>query len=148
VKGIPIWQPFASLVACGAKEIETRHWSAPPSLVGERIAIYATRRKSELGLCRFEPFSDFIPDLSALPLGAIVATAVLRKSVEMTEASIREIAARNPAEIEFGHYAPGRFAWHLSDVEAIEPVPFVWPHRGPAKYVHVPDNLITAGGPT
>lgn len=139
MKAIPLWQPFAQLVVCGAKKIETRHWCAPPALIGERIAIYATRRKSELHLCREEPFSTFVPDLSVLPLGAIVGTAIITKSVEMTNATISEL---DEPELSFGWYVPGRFAWHLDAVEPIEAIPFVWPHRGPAKWVHVPDRVL------
>ena len=55
---LPIWQPWASLVAVGAKRVETRHWAAP-NLIGQRIAIYATKKKkSELHLVRSSPFAD------------------------------------------------------------------------------------------
>jgi hypothetical protein len=44
VKALPLWQPWASLVALvGAKRVETRHWPAPPRLIGQRIAIHATK---------------------------------------------------------------------------------------------------------
>jgi len=146
VKAIPLWQPYASLIALGAKTIETRHWPAPASLVGERIAIYATKRTTELRACARAPFTNFVNPLE-LPLGAIVATAILRKSIEMTDDSIHELAERDPVEIAFGHYAPGRWAWHLSDVEALDPaVPFTWPVRGPAKYVNVPAGLALRAG--
>lgn len=52
---LPIWQPWASLVAVGAKRVETRHWAAPPNLIGQRIAIYATKRKSELPIASKSP---------------------------------------------------------------------------------------------
>ena len=38
---LTLWQPWASLIAIGAKSIETRSWPAPAGLVGERIAIHA-----------------------------------------------------------------------------------------------------------
>ena len=43
MKALTIWQPWASLIAEGAKTIETRSWSAPASLIGQRIAIHAAK---------------------------------------------------------------------------------------------------------
>lgn len=145
MKAIPLWQPWASLVACGAKRVETRHWPAPAALVGQRIAIYATKRETELWICMREPFSAYVPDPDSLPRAAIVATVVLDRSVQMTEESIAELAEHKPEEHAFGNYTPGRFAWVLRDVEALaEPVPFAWPFKGPAKYFDVPDELLPA----
>lgn len=44
MKALTLWQPWASLIACEAKEAETRSWPAPASLVGCRIAIHAAAR--------------------------------------------------------------------------------------------------------
>ena len=43
MKAISLWQPWASLIACEAKRIETRSWKPPQSLIGERIAIHAAQ---------------------------------------------------------------------------------------------------------
>lgn len=48
MKAVSLWQPWASLIACGAKTIETRSWPAPRTVVGQRIAIHAAKRTSEL----------------------------------------------------------------------------------------------------
>jgi len=45
VIAITLWQPYAGLIACGHKTVETRSWAPPPSLIGERIAIHAAKRK-------------------------------------------------------------------------------------------------------
>ena len=42
---ISLWQPYASLIACGAKPFETRHWAAPARFIGQRVAIHAAARK-------------------------------------------------------------------------------------------------------
>ena len=41
MKALTLHQPWASLIACGAKRIETRSWPPPKSLIGKRIAIHA-----------------------------------------------------------------------------------------------------------
>jgi hypothetical protein len=134
MKVLPIWQPWASLVAVGAKRVETRHWAAPPDLIGQRIAIYATKKKSELALVRSSPFADrLISELGRLdgnlPLGAIVATAVLDRCSEMTLRSILAL--------------PGRFAWVLRDVDHLtEAVPFAW-SVGPRPFDDVATELVT-----
>lgn len=44
MKAISLWQPWASLIACGAKPFETRHWAPPRELIGQRIAIHAAKK--------------------------------------------------------------------------------------------------------
>jgi len=44
MKAISLWQPWASLIACGAKPYETRHWSPPRELIGQTIAIHAAKK--------------------------------------------------------------------------------------------------------
>jgi hypothetical protein len=44
VKAISLWQPWASLIACGAKPFETRHWAPPQGLIGQTIAIHAAKK--------------------------------------------------------------------------------------------------------
>lgn len=138
MKTISLWQPWATLIAVGAKRIETRHWAAPASLVGERIGIHAAKTKAHLNICDESPFSNHIENAQELPLGAVVATAVLVRCREMTEQAIRELEARLPDEAEFGLYEPGRYAWVLRDVLALEPVAF----RGSQGFFDVPDELL------
>lgn len=44
MKAISLWQPWASLIACGAKPYETRHWAPPRELIGQTIAIHAAKK--------------------------------------------------------------------------------------------------------
>ena len=41
---ISLYQPWASLIACGAKIYETRHWAPPRELIGATIAIHAAKK--------------------------------------------------------------------------------------------------------
>lgn len=143
MKALPLWQPWASLVALGAKRVETRGY--PPSRLGlhagQRIAIHATKRESELWLCDYDYFCDFVPDPDALPLGALIATCTLARAAEITEASAAELLERNPQEHAFGYYVPGRWAWVLADVVAL-PAPVYF--RGSQGAFDVPDDLLAA----
>ena len=47
MKALTIWQPWASLIAYGAKPFEFRKWPAPSRLVGKRIAIHAGKRAAK-----------------------------------------------------------------------------------------------------
>jgi hypothetical protein len=44
MKAISLWQPWASLIACGAKPYETRSWAPPRKLIGQTIAIHAAKK--------------------------------------------------------------------------------------------------------
>jgi hypothetical protein len=44
MKAISLWQPYASLIACGAKPFETRDWAPPRELIGQTIAIHAAKK--------------------------------------------------------------------------------------------------------
>lgn len=45
MKAITVWEPWASLIAIGAKPYEFRSWDAPRWIIGQRIAIHAGARK-------------------------------------------------------------------------------------------------------
>lgn len=117
------------------------HDPHPDWLVGQRIAIYATKRTSELPSCGSELFCQYVPDARSLPLAAVVATCMLDRCSEMTADGIAALAEEQPHEHAFGIYKIGRFAWVLRDVERVE-VPFTWPKQGPAKFIDVPDDLL------
>jgi hypothetical protein len=139
VKAIALWQPWASLIAVGAKRVETRYWPAPRGLVGQRIAIHAAKTNRELATCLERPFLYYLPEPSALPLGAIVATAELYSCSVMTPEHVARVEAGSPDEFAFGWWASGRFAWELRRVRRLdEPVPFV----GRQGVFEVPDGLI------
>jgi hypothetical protein len=133
MKAISLTQPWASLIAIGAKTIETRSW---PTRYRGPIAIHAARSFPAWARdgCWDEPFRsvltnaglvDFGGDatlshhavgrFSRLPLGAVVSVAVLvgvRPAEEVRDAI-------PPREQRFGDYSDDRFAWELRDVLAL-----------------------------
>ena len=139
MKALPLWQPWAQLVALGAKRVETRHWPAPHWLIGQRIAIHATKTKDHLWICSTAPFSTYVRVPELLPLGAVIATAVLDRCGEITEESAAELEDRSAHEFAFGNYEPGRFAWVLRDVKPVTPP---LPFRGSQGIFDVPDHLL------
>lgn len=44
MKAISLWQPWATLIACGDKPYETRDWPPPRELIGQTIAIHAAKK--------------------------------------------------------------------------------------------------------
>lgn len=136
MKALSLTQPWATLVAIGAKRIETRSWH---TTYRGRLAIHAAKGLGSVGghsglidLCLRPPFAAallaggkgrIVPG-DDLPLGAIVATAnlVLVEDSRHAEGTLRRYGA--PHERAFGDYSPGRYLWVLRDVRALpEPIP-------------------------
>ena len=128
MKAITILQPWASLIACGHKQIETRIW---PTKYRGPIAIHAGKKDPRSWL---HPCSDYDFVCTAedalngalfyeLPRGAVIAIAEL-VDCRPTESFIFGGTLRDISENEiiFGDYTPGRYAWILANVRRIEPV--------------------------
>jgi hypothetical protein len=147
MKAITVLQPYASLIAVGAKQYETRSWSA--SYRGP-IAIHAGKKPSN-GLFPLPVIFALVRTfgksalevLDTAPLGAVVAVAE-RKGCHRTirthtcdpdtgepsaiiHAELKDAAFDwriDGDELLFGDFSPGRFAWELTDVKMLkEPVP-------------------------
>src|SRR6185437_11126448 len=86
---LSLWQPWATLVAIGAKRIETRHWHTH---YRGPLAIHAAKRKDKdsLALCLSQPF---LSALAAggydtpfeLPFGLMIATCRLDQCLPIHE---------------------------------------------------------------
>jgi hypothetical protein len=145
VRAISLWQPWASLIAVGAKRIETRSWAT--SYRGP-LAIHAAKKwdREQKRIAVTEPFRsalarvhdiESLPGLDSvsLPLGKIVAVCRLVSCAAIrTDADIP-----GHPEALFGDYTPGRFAWHLTNVFRLDqPIPFT----GAQGFFNVPDALL------
>lgn len=125
MKAICLWQPWATLVAIGAKRVETRGWKT--NYTGE-LAIVATALTP--------PFARdlacsgiFASALKAggvgptpLPTGCVVGVVELHAYLT-TESCREQIDDRERA---FGDYSPGRYGWLLRNARAL-------PHPLPCK---------------
>lgn len=136
MKVISLWQPWATLVAWGLKEYETRHWWT--SYRGP-LVIHAAKRKmtrddqalwSHLHLLA----PEIMQQIDDIPYGAIVAIANLNDCRMMVQ-SLREstdfereckfsIEAQTELERLVGNWQPGRYAWQLGQVQGLaNPIP-------------------------
>jgi activating signal cointegrator 1 len=122
---LSVLQPWASLVAIGAKRYETRSWRTD---YRGPIAIHASKKldRQARDFCSNAIVAAAyrragVTDPSKqLPRGAVVATAQL-VAVYRTE-DLR--AHLSEEELTFGFYGNGRFAWELFDVVALSsPIP-------------------------
>jgi hypothetical protein len=147
MKALTLTQPWATLIAVGAKTIETRSWGT-----GYRgpLAIHAAKGFGELkdraglqAICARPAFYQAligaveaglltVPAVDSLPRGAIVAVAELVsvwKAHLIPDVLTLEWGTRDgtwrmtPQERAFGDYRAGRWAWLLANVRRLpEPV--------------------------
>lgn len=110
MKAISLHQPWATLVALGEKQYETRSWK--PSYRG-LLAIHAAKQFNEIqqGLCLQSPFSGSLREAGyrvphSLPLGGILCVVRLVDVVPTGQVPDK-LSAK---ELAFGNYGPGRFA--------------------------------------
>ncbi|QDR79817.1 ASCH domain-containing protein [Sporomusa termitida] len=137
MKAITILEPWASLIACGAKQIETRNWSTK---YRGRIAIHAGKETKRafysLPIITALGVSCVSEHWLNIRLGSVIAitnlvdclqvrgTSSLKICNEQRVAAILENNMRVMGnELEFGDYTHGRYAWILANVRRIEPVP-------------------------
>ena len=139
MKAITVWQPWASLIAIGAKPYEFRKWAAPKACVGQRIAIHAGARAVKptevraliIGLrsksaerhgLKVEPALDLLERLllsrQVLPLSHVVCTVRLgqprRADLLASELGI-DLANDSDRSAAFN------FAWPMLAVEPLMP---------------------------
>lgn len=120
IKAISIWQPWASLIAVGAKKFETRSWAT--SYRGPLLICAAKSRK---GLVAFDDpvfagvAKTFLPDGFSLSMGHAVAVADLTDCLSTFNYQIDWIGK----EATFGDFTIGRYAWKLENIRAISPFP-------------------------
>lgn len=161
MKAISLWQPWASAIAVGAKQIETRGWETK---YRGPIAIHAAKRKVVDELIHFSCCWNWCGALrplglkmggnaglgKILPFGAIVAVCDLTDCRPTDSFTLSELMSRRLPEGEtldiyswnewqMGDFSLGRFGWVLSNIRPLsEPIPFV----GRQSIFDVPDEMI------
>lgn len=132
MKALTLTQPWATLVAIGAKRIETRSWRTP---YRGSLAIHAAKGfpKWAKETCS-EP--EFARELGSdrLPLGVVIATCRLISCIPTRELQQNRVIEvdylagcddflLDDRERTFGDYSPGRWAWLLADIQRCDPIP-------------------------
>ncbi len=134
MKAITIKQPWATLIPRGLKEFETRSWATKHR---GAIAIHAGKTIDKEAFNEPVIYSTLmkigIRSPIDLPTGVVIATANLMECHKITSDYYSMYEQKNAGtdkghliegdEWWFGNYEEGRYAWQLSDVQAIEPVP-------------------------
>ena len=130
MKAITIKQPWATLIALGLKKFETRSWRTK---YRGPLAIHAGKSVDKEACEEMwikEVLAEHgITSWKQLPIGVVLATTELKEcyAVEMNFCNdavcLKEGPTLNGLEVKFGYYDEGRYAWLLSDVQVIEPVP-------------------------
>ena len=126
MKVLTLTQPWAQLVALGAKRIETRNWYTK---YRGPLAIHAAKGfpLEAQYLCHREPFRSALSAYERLPIGKIIAVV---KLVDVFSTNL-DFRSRYKVgflltEIEraFGDYSPNRFGWILADARLLKnPIP-------------------------
>lgn len=126
LKAITLTMPWASLVAIGAKIYETRSW--PTSHRGP-LAVHAAKgwTRHDRNLCDAEPFARVLhaAGLSTAKVNALrghllaVVDVLACAPITGYELPVRPLIGEwpDPAEheLDFGGYAPDRYAWATSN---------------------------------
>ncbi|WP_368653744.1 ASCH domain-containing protein [Ornithinibacillus sp. 4-3] len=149
MKAITIKQPWATLIAIGAKKFETRSWQTK---YRGPIAIHAGKT-IDIDACHDKSIIEALNKVGIfltndLPTGAIIAIAELKKCWSIvhhpgTDVDIAKtiqvggelnVPRKHPdfhkyivpteEEVDFGDWTPGRYAWELDNVQKLNiPVP-------------------------
>ncbi|MEK4518784.1 ASCH domain-containing protein [Paenibacillus sp. FSL H8-0122] len=123
MKCLTIRQPWATLIALGEKQIETRTWRTAHR--GE-LAIHAGMQVNK-AICRTEPYQSLLArygyTADNLPTGKIIAVSRIADCCEVTP-ELAQQGWPGGNEYVFGNYAEGRYAWKLEEVvPLVHPIP-------------------------
>ncbi len=119
MKAISLWQPWATAMASGVKQIETRSW--PTSHLGD-LVICSSKRKPSCEECGDD---ETYKAALLLPYGCVVCVVEVYDCWQ-TERIINLRQPISQAERDLGDYAPGRFGWLTRNCRQLKtPVPVV-----------------------
>ena len=137
ILAISLWQPWAHLIAIGAKRFETRSWS---TRFRGMMAIHAGQKWSQrmARQCYEAPFhdalkaggiifrpgnADWLQWVDGLAFGAVIAVADLVEVWPIEQLGTQAVEDSLPADLiiglqerAFGDFTPGRYAWQYENV--------------------------------
>lgn len=128
MKALTIRQPWATLIALGEKQFETRSWQTK---FRGQIAIHAGK-SIDKEACEFPEIKKVINEhginsYKDLPTGSVIATANITGCYKVIEDYGNSAYTNGPVirsyEYPFGNYTEGRYAWKLDSVKPLkEPI--------------------------
>ena len=127
LRALPVKDPWATLIAIGAKQIETRSYRTRHR---GPIAIHSSKALSreDQELCFQEPVRGALERAGIrfptdMPRGAIIAVAEIAACAQVPGAQDWEEDIPPEPERSFGFYSPGRWMWRLQSVHRLpEPI--------------------------
>lgn len=138
VKALSLWEPWATLMALGCKQVETRHW--PTSYRGPLLICAAKRWAPDQvdyladplfqeALSGLAPGRPITPD--DLNMGHAVALVDLVECRQVPSVAVRSddrgpktwLDRLDPREDEFGNLAPGSYGWITEHPRRLRPFP-------------------------
>ena len=133
MKAIAIRQPWASLILCGAKDVENRNWRLPAAMVGQRVVVHASKKRETRSYVTdvmgwHEDYviglDDRLPiDWNQLPAGALLGEVTITGCVQQSES----------------RWFLGPYGFLLADpVTYAKPIPY----KGQLGFFDVPDSVI------
>lgn len=116
MKAITLFNPWATLVALGMKQYETRSWST-----GHRgpLAIHAAGKASfHPAYMELPEIKKYAPDLKIehLVFGAVLTIVEMSDCIEIDPYLIQKISHM---ELAFGEWQPGGYAWQFDNVKKL-----------------------------
>lgn len=124
IKAISLMEPWASLMRCGVKTVETRSWKTK---YRGPLLICASKRwdRRQRYYLESEPVQQAFrgPTTAEHMLcGKAVAIVILVDCVGVMDDKYEGLFF---AERHFGDFSPGRYCWVTNDLRAINPFPVV-----------------------
>lgn len=144
IKAITLWEPWATLMAHGLKQIETRAW---PTKYRGPLAIHAAKRwhDDQEYILSQRAYAEALAGLGIYSradfhLGCVLAVVDLTGCWQSEALKPRLLAAGKRTELAFGNYAPQRFGFYCENVRKL-PTPLAVPGAQQLWWWEVPDGL-------
>jgi hypothetical protein len=133
---LSVWDPYATLLAIGAKVYETRSWAPPMSVIGKRIAIHAGLSQEGLRILAADQSLQRATwtamhaagrdTAQCWHPGCVLAVGTLGFQISTGSISATVGSGVPPQEFQFGDWSPGRYAWKMMDMVALSrPIPLI-----------------------
>jgi hypothetical protein len=125
MRAVSLLQPWATLIALGYKQYETRSWSTK---YRGPLAIHASAGKSAAvrELCATDPIISAILKkhgltYDALPRGVVLGITTIDEVWEVEK--LLRIRRLNDTELACGDYSPNRYIWELGNFRKPDELP-------------------------
>jgi hypothetical protein len=121
MKALTLTQPYATLVAIGAKRIETRSWRTRyrgPLAIHAGKGLVSTPGERGPDWLRNQGYFMHALRGHQIPRGVIVATCILMDCAPTDDVDTWNLTDEERA---FGNFSPGRYGWFLANITPLDP---------------------------